>query len=71
MRTLGGCPCLSFLTLSLDGYQPCSSSSSGSGVDEDLWDGLPRLMAALGHVVCLDVSECRMQDCNLQVNINR
>lgn len=66
MQTLARCSSLSFLTLSLDGF---SDVNDGAEQDGDLWAGLERLTAVLSCVVCLDVSECRMKDQNLNVSI--
>ena len=65
MQVLSSCSSLSFLTLSLDGFS--HDAHAGSKTAADLWEGLHQLTAALSHVVCLDVSECLMQDRNLQV----
>ena len=62
MQALSRCSSLSFLTLSLDGFEYDNNME-----DSDLWAGLERLMAALAHVVCLDISECLMKDQNLHV----
>lgn len=74
LNTLAACTNLSFLILSLDApSQACTgpSAQEGRGMPADLWLGLEKLMAALPHVVCLDVSNCLMQDRHLQVSCSR
>ena len=74
LTTLAACTNLSFLILSLDApSQACTgpAAQEGRGMPADLWLGLEKLMAALPHVVCLDVSNCLMQDRHLQVGCSR
>lgn len=60
-EVLNQLPALKFLILSLDGYQ--------ADAESDLWAGLPKLIGALQHVVCLDMSNCLMKDQYLQVRL--
>eukprot|EP00798_Chlamydomonas_sp_ICE-L_P015768 gene15768-21891_t len=61
--TLSRLPNLSFLILGIEGGE---SSAAASGQAEDTWPNLEPLMECLKNLVCLDVSNCGMQDAHLQ-----
>jgi len=58
------CSSLGFLILSLQGYP--GARTAGLFGPPDNWPGLGDLTNCLQHLVCLDISNCLMQDSHLQ-----
>eukprot|EP00955_Chlamydomonas_euryale_P104768 365592-Chlamydomonas_euryale.AAC.16 len=78
LAVLSRMPQLRFLILSLDGYEHGSGpDGDGDGGSEerlpgdlprdDVWAGLSSLVGVLRHVVCLDMSNCSIDDGHLGI----